>query len=62
MGQIATFIESLHLSYTEVFEVIPYRNLLIMSKDKVHVVYGAKVKKTSGKEMLARKGKRKKKA
>lgn len=54
LGQIATFIESLHLSYREVYEEIPYRNLLIMSKDKLHVVYGKLVKKKSGKEFAAR--------
>ena len=39
-GQIATFMESLHLTYDEVFEKIPYRNLLLMSKDKLHVTTG----------------------
>lgn len=28
-------MENLHLSYKEVFEVIPYRNLVIMQKDKL---------------------------
>jgi len=54
MGQIATFCESLHLSYKEVFEEIPYRNLVIMAKDKLHTCYGSVVKKISGKEMMAR--------
>lgn len=40
LGQIATFMDGLHLSYTEVFEVIPYRNLQIMQMDKLHVAYG----------------------
>ena len=40
LGQIASFMESLHLSYSEVFEAIPYRNLIIMQKDKVHTVTG----------------------
>lgn len=40
LGQIATFMETLHLTYNEVVNEIPYRTLLIMSKDKLHVVYG----------------------
>lgn len=40
MGQIASFIDGLHLSYKEVFEVIPYRTLLVMQKDKLRAVYG----------------------
>lgn len=40
LGQIATFIDTLHLSYDEVLKKIPYRNLLLMQKDKVRVVYG----------------------
>lgn len=50
-------MENLHLSYREVFEVIPYQNLILMQKDKLHVVYGEKVKELSGKEMAARKQK-----
>lgn len=53
-GQIATFMENLHLSYTEVFEVIPYRNLCLMSKDKLRLCTGKKVNKVSGKEMMQR--------
>ena len=41
-GQIAHLIDTLHLSYTEVFEVIPYRNLLMMQRDKLHTVSGQK--------------------
>jgi len=37
---VATFIENLHLSYAEVVEVIPYRHLLLMAKDKQHVATG----------------------
>lgn len=55
MGQVATFMESLHLTYSEVMDVIPYRNLLLMQKDKAHVVYGTIVRKVSAKDMLARK-------
>lgn len=54
LGQIASFMESIHLSYKEVFEIIPYRNLVIMQKDKLHEVHGEIIKKTSGKELAAR--------
>lgn len=54
LGQIASFMENLHLSYKEVFEIIPYRNLVIMQKDKLHEVYGELVNKVSGKELAAR--------
>lgn len=33
-------MENLHLSYTEVVEQIPYRNLVIMQKDKLHTISG----------------------
>lgn len=33
-------MDSLHLSYTEVVREIPYRNLLLMAKDKQRVAYG----------------------
>lgn len=33
-------MENLHLSYAEVVEVIPYRTLLLMARDKQHVAYG----------------------
>lgn len=49
-------MEVLHLSYDEVVLKIPYRNLIIMQKDKLHMVYGERVKKTSGKDMVKRKG------
>lgn len=52
-------IDTLRLSYTEVFEVIPYRNLLMMQRDKLHTVYGGqKVKKISGKELANRRKKK----
>ena len=38
--QIASFMDSLHLSYQEVVKEIPYRNLLLMAKDKQRVAYG----------------------
>ena len=39
LGQIATFMENLHLTYREVVHEIPYRNLVVMSADKLHAVY-----------------------
>lgn len=38
LGQIATFQESLHLTYHEVVDEIPYRNLIIMQKDKLRTL------------------------
>lgn len=57
LGQIASFMENLHLTYKEVFEEIPYQNLIIMQKDKLHVCYGEKIEEVSGKDMLAKKRK-----
>nr|DAZ44127.1 MAG TPA: hypothetical protein [Caudoviricetes sp.] len=55
-GQIATFCDNLCLSYHEVVYEIPYRNLILMQKDKLRTVYGGeKVSNTSGKDMLKRK-------
>lgn len=39
LGQIATFQESLNLTYHEVLDGIPYRNLIIMQKDKLRSLY-----------------------
>lgn len=33
-------MESLHLSYDEVLDKIPYRTMLIMSRDKLRVASG----------------------
>ncbi|MBQ0073611.1 MAG: hypothetical protein KBT34_05415 [Prevotella sp.] len=52
-------MENLHVSYTEAFEIIPYRNLCLMSKDKLRVCYGKKVERTKGKEMMNRRKKKK---
>ena len=57
-GQIAHLIDTLHLSYTEVFEIIPYRNLLMMQRDKLHSVSGQKVNRISGKELANRRKKK----
>ena len=58
-GQIAHLIDTLHLSYTEVFEIIPSRNLLMMQRDKLRAVYGGqKVNRISGKELANRRKKK----
>nr|DAW44612.1 MAG TPA: hypothetical protein [Bacteriophage sp.] len=50
-------MDSLHLTYDEVVNQIPYRNLIIMQRDKQHEVYGDVVKKISGKEFANRRRK-----
>jgi len=45
------------LTYKEVFEVIPYRNLIIMQKDKLHPVYGEKMEEVSEEEYFKNKNK-----
>lgn len=50
-------METLHLSYYEVLDKIPYRNLIIMQKDKMHPVYGKKKEVISGKDMAKRRRK-----
>lgn len=52
MGQIASFMENLHLSYDEVVNKIPYRNLVIMQKDKLHVASGDVLREVSDEEMF----------
>lgn len=47
-------MENLHLSYYEVTEKIPYRNLVMMQRDKQHEVFDDVVKKVSGKDFAAR--------
>ena len=55
-GQIASFMEALHLSYDEVFKKIPYCNLLIMQADKLRVSSSEEEREElSGKELLKRK-------
>ena len=53
MGQVASFMDGLHLTYPELMDEVPYRNLLLMQRDKAHVVYGTLVKHVSAKERLA---------
>ena len=61
IGQVATFMENLHLNHKEVFEEIPYIGLLLMSADKLRVEYpkeskeGDEKEELSGKELLKRK-------
>ena len=50
LGKIATFMNSLHLYYDEVVYKIPYRNLIIMQKDKLHAVYDGEVLKEVSEE------------
>lgn len=47
-------MDSLHLTYDEVVNQIPYRNLIIMQRDKQHEVFGDVVKMISGKELAQR--------
>lgn len=49
-------MENLHLSYDEVVYKIPYRNLVIMQKDKLHTVYGDVMKEVSDDEYFKLKG------
>lgn len=59
LGQIAYFMDTLHLSYREVVHEIPYRTLLLMQKDKLRPCYGTKVKRISGRNMAAKRRKKK---
>lgn len=57
LGQIATFQESLHLSYHEVLDEIPYRNLIIMQKDKLRPLNNSeKMVEMSDEEFFGQKG------
>lgn len=47
MGQIATFMDVLHLTYDEVTQRIPYRNLVIMQKDKLRPTYKGRKEETT---------------
>ena len=40
-------MENLHLTYREVVYEIPYRNLVLMQRDKLHTVTGIKVNKVA---------------
>lgn len=49
-------MENLHLSYDEVVYKIPYRNLVIMQKDKLHTIYGEARREVSDAEYFKLKG------
>ena len=55
MGQVATFMENLHLTYNEVMDEIPYRNLIIMQRDKLHAVHGDKIQEVSARSIAGKK-------
>ena len=44
-------MEALHLTYDEVFSKIPYRNLVLMQKDKLRICYGEKLEMSTPQEM-----------
>lgn len=48
-------MENLNLNYDEVVRKIPYRNLVMMQRDKLHVVYGDKIEEVSARSMAGRK-------
>lgn len=50
-------MENLHLSYDEVLYRIPYRNLVIMQKDKLHTCYGDVMQEVSFEEYFKVKNK-----
>ena len=45
-------MENLHLTYKEVLEAIPYRNLVIMQKDKQRVASGDVMREVSDEEFF----------
>lgn len=51
-------MENLHLTYDEVMYKIPYRNLIIMQKDKLHTVYGEVMQEVSFDEFFKIKNKK----
>lgn len=52
LGQIASFMDSLHLGYREVVHEIPYRNLLVMAKDKQHMSTGEVLREVTEEEFF----------
>nr|DAL72493.1 MAG TPA: hypothetical protein [Caudoviricetes sp.] len=48
-------MENLHLSYSEVLEVIPYRNLVAMQQDKLREASGELIHKMSSREIAGNK-------
>lgn len=53
-GVIAFYMETLHLTYKQVYEEIPYRNLILMQQDKLHEAYGDIVKKVSSTDLAGK--------
>ncbi|MCH4242254.1 MAG: hypothetical protein LKF81_10210 [Prevotella sp.] len=47
-------MDTLHLTYDEVVNRIPYRNMIIMQRDKQHEALYGKVHRISGKELANR--------
>lgn len=45
-------MENLHLTYKEVLEEIPYRNLVIMQKDKLRMASGDVMQEVSDAEFF----------
>lgn len=45
-------MDGLHLTYAEVVDTIPYRNLLIMAKDKQHIATGDVYREVSEEEFF----------
>ena len=45
-------MDGLHLTFTEVVDTIPYRNLLIMAKDKQHSATGEVMREVSEEEFF----------
>lgn len=45
-------MENLHLTYQEVLEKIPYRNLVIMQKDKLRTATGDVMQEVSDEEFF----------
>lgn len=54
-GQIASFMENLKLSYKEAFEIIPYRNLIMMQQNKLRESYGEVIHTMSSREIAGNK-------
>lgn len=59
-GAVISLMESLHLSYSEAFEKIPYPQMLIMSADRLRALSPSEkvITQSSGKEMAARRRRR----
>lgn len=45
-------MDNLNLAYDDVLNRIPYRNLVIMQKDKLRACYGDKMKEVSDEEFF----------